>query len=215
GAGAAAGMSGICAPRLERETTLGFAKLGEDEPQYAFYDDGTAGQSWRRSDSAALGPEVRLIHIGSVTLIAPPVADESLALFEAEKGRRLLSVDPNCRPTLTPHPDAYRLRMRRILALADIVRLSWSDLDFLIPGAPAETAVGAWLADGAGLVVLTDGENGATAWWPGGQVRVPARRVAVVDTIGAGDCFLAGLLVQLDEAGRLSHDGLRQLHAAH
>src|SRR5262249_6845094 len=137
-----------------------------------------------------------------------------LALFEAERGRRLLSVDPNCRPTLTRDPDGYRLRMQRILALANIVRLSWSDLDFLLPGAPAETAVGAWLADGTDLVVLTDGENGATAWWRGGQVRVPARRVAVVDTIGAGDSFLAGLLVHLDAAGRLSHDGLRQLAAA-
>ena len=134
-------MSGLAASRvstryvarLERETTLGFVKLGDGEPQYAFYDEATAGRMWRRSDSAVPGPEVRLIHIGSVTLIAPPVADECLALFEAEKGRRLLSVDPNCRPTLTRDVDLYRQRVQRIFALADIIRLSRSDLAFLAP----------------------------------------------------------------------------------
>jgi fructokinase len=200
--------------RLDRETTLGFVKLGDGEPQYAFYDDGTAGRTWRRSDSAALGPEVRLIHIGSVTLIAPPVADECLALFEAEKGQRLLSVDPNCRPTLTRDVEPYRGRMERIFGLADLIRLSRSDLAFLLPGISADAAAAAWLASGARLVVLTDGGSGAMAWWPGGRVHVPAPNVRVVDTIGAGDSFLAALLVHIAEGGRLSGDGLAGLAAA-
>ena len=161
-------MSGLAASRvstryvarLERETTLGFVKLGDGEPQYAFYDEATAGRMWRRSDSAEPGPEVRLIHIGSVTLIAPPVADECLALFEAEKGRRLLSVDPNCRPTLTRDVGLYRRRMQRIFALADVIRLSQSDLAFLLPDLSAEAAAATWLAGGAKLVVLTAGARG-------------------------------------------------------
>jgi fructokinase len=215
-------MSGLAASRvstryvgrLARETTLGFVKLGDGEPQYAFYDDATAGRMWRRSDSLTPGTEVRLIHVGSVTLIAPPVADECLALFEAEKGRRLLSVDPNCRPTLTRDVDTYRRRMRRIFALADIIRLSRSDLAFLLPDISADAAAAHWLADGTKLVVLTEGATGATAWWPGGRVHAPAPKVQVVDTIGAGDSFLAGLLVHIDEAGRLSRHGLTRLAAA-
>src|SRR5260221_14518120 len=63
--------------RRERETTLGFVKLGNGEPQYAFYDESTAGRMWRRRDSAKPGPEVHLIHNDSGTLHAPPVTDES------------------------------------------------------------------------------------------------------------------------------------------
>lgn len=200
--------------RLDRETTLGFVSLGNGEPQYAFYDEGTAGRMWRRSDSTVLGPEVGLIHIGSVTLIARPVAEECLAVFEAEKGRRLLSVDPNCRPTLTRDVAAYRLRLQRIFALADIIRLSRSDLAFLLPDTPAEAAAASWLASGASLVILTEGSDGATAWWPGGRAHAPAAKVRIVDTIGAGDSFLAAFLVHIDETGRLSRDGLLRLTAA-
>jgi fructokinase len=209
-------MSGLAASRvstkyvarLERETTLGFVKLGDGEPQYAFYDEATAGRHWRRRDSAAPGPEVRLIHIGSVTLIAPPVADECLALCEAEHGRRLLSVDPNCRPTLVRDVDDYRRRIRHILALADIIRLSRSDLAFLLPDVSGEDAATAWIAGGTRVVVLTEGSRGATAWWPGGKVHAAAPSVRVVDTIGAGDSFLAGLLACIDKAGQLSPEGL-------
>ena len=211
---AASNVSTRYVARLDRETTLGFVKLGDHEPQYVFYDDGTAGRLWRRSDSAPLGDEVRLLHIGSVTLIAPPVADECLALFEAEKGRRLLSVDPNCRPTLTHDAAAYRRRLQRIIALADIIRLSRSDLAFLLPDTPGEAAAARWLASGTGLVVLTEGDAGATAWWPGGQVHAPAVKADVVDTIGAGDSFLAALFVRLDETGKLSRQGLSQLTAS-
>lgn len=197
--------------RLDRATTLGFVRLGDGEPQYAFYDEGTAGRMWRRAESPPPGPEVRLIHSGSVTLINPPVADECLALFEAEKGRRLLSVDPNCRPSLTRHPAAYRARMERFFALADIIRMSVNDLQFLSPGATPEETAARWLGGGAKLVVLTQGASGATAFWSGGTVSVPTDKVAVVDTIGAGDAFLAGLLVNLDGAGLLTADGLAQL----
>jgi fructokinase len=211
---AAASVSTRYVARRDRETTLGFVKLGDGEPQYAFYDEATAGRNWRRADSPALGDEVRLVHVGSVTLIHPPVADECLALFAAEKGRRLLSLDPNCRPTLIRDPNAYRNRLAALFALADIIRLSAADLEFALPGvAPAEAAA-AWLAGGARLVVVTRGRSGASAYWGGGTITAPPHRVTVADTIGAGDSFLAGLLVSLDAAGLLSADGLTRLAAA-
>ena len=210
---AESGVSTKYVARLDRETTLGFVRLGEGEPQYAFYDDGTAGRSWTRADSAPPGTEVRLIHIGSVTLIHPPVADECEALFAAEKGRRILSLDPNCRPTLIRDAAAYRARLARLLALADIVRLSLSDLEFLFPGTSPEEAASRWIAGGACLVVVTEGARGSTAFTRRGRATVPGRQVEVVDTIGAGDSFLAGLLVKLDETGLLSAEALARLTA--
>jgi fructokinase len=200
--------------RVDRETTLGFVRLGEGEPQYAFYDDGTAGRMWRRADSPAPGPEVALLHAGSVTLINPPVADECLALFEAEKGKRLLSLDPNCRPTLTRDVATYRRRMARLLGLADIIRLSATDLAFIEPGLAPEDAARRWLTAGTSLVVITHGAEGATAWWRGGTTSMPARSVAAVDTIGAGDSFFAGLVVNLAERAHLTVAGLAGLDEA-
>jgi len=200
--------------RLPLATTVGFVKLGDGEPQYVFYDEATACRMWTRAASLAPGPEVRLVHLGSVPLINPPAAEESVALFEAEKGKRLLSVDPNCRPSITKDVDAYRTRMRRILALADIIKLSVSDLEFLSPGLPFPKAAEGWLLAGTRLVVVTQGASGATAFWQGSQVTVPAKPVKVVDTIGAGDSFLAGFLVSLDESGKLSATGLNELAKA-
>jgi fructokinase len=197
--------------RLGLETTLGFVKLGDGEPQYVFYDDGTAARMWTAADSPMLGPEVRLLHIGSVTLINPPVADACVALFEAEKGRRVLCLDPNCRPTLTRDIASYRVRMDRLFTLSDIIRLSLSDLAFLMPDTTPPAAASLWLEGGARLVVVTRGAGGSTAYWPGGSVDVTAPETRVMDTIGAGDSFLAGLLVGLSEAGYLSMTGLLRL----
>jgi fructokinase len=210
----AASVSTRYVARLDRATTLGFVRLGEGEPQYAFYDEGTAGRLWRRSDSRPIGPEVRLIHAGSVTLISSPVAEECLALFGTEKGRRLLSIDPNCRPSLVSDAASYRSRMARLFGLADIIRLSTGDLHYLLPGIAPHAAALHWIADGAALVVLTRGSAGATAYWAGGEITVAAREVAVADTIGAGDAFLAGLIVDLDEAGLLSVDRLARAKAS-
>jgi fructokinase len=211
---AASGVSTRYVARCDRETTLGFVRLGDGEPQYAFYDEGTAGRLWCRADSPAPGPEVALLHLGSVTLIAPPVADECLALFEAEKGKRVLSLDPNCRPTLTRDVATYRKRMARLLALADIIRLSTTDLAFIDPDLTPEDAAARWLDAGAGLVVITRGSDGAVASWRGGSLAMPAKPVAAIDTIGAGDSFYAGLVVSLEERGHLSRDGLAALDEA-
>lgn len=200
--------------RADRETTLGFVRLCDGEPQYAFYDDGTAGNLWKRSDSPAPGPEVALLHVGSVTLINPPVADECLALLAAEKGKRVLSLDPNCRPTLTRDVATYRERMAKLLALADIIRLSTTDLAFIDPGLTPGDAARRWLAGGARLVVITSGAEGATAWWRGGMTAMAARPVVAQDTIGAGDSFFAGLVVSLAEHGYLTLDGLAGLDEA-
>jgi fructokinase len=209
-----AGVSLRYAARLRQGSTLAFVKLSDDEPQYAFYDQETAMRSWTRAASAPLGDEVTLLHAGSVALIGEPAASDYLALFRAEKGRRLLSIDPNCRPSLIADPDAYHERLREMLALADIIKLSVADLDYLLPGVPPDSAAQAWIGSGARLVVVSEGAKGVTAHTEEGRLHLPARRVAVADTVGAGDSLLAGLLWQLEESGRLTVSGLADLSLA-
>ncbi|MEV4231403.1 PfkB family carbohydrate kinase, partial [Streptomyces bobili] len=104
---------------------------------------------------------------------------------------------------LLVRPDAYRARLARWCALADILRLSEDDLELLMPGTPPEQACDLWHAAGVRLVVITLGAGGALASLDGERLRVPAVATRVVDTVGAGDSFTAGLLHHLGARGLL------------
>jgi fructokinase len=206
-----AGVSLDYVSRRDEGSTLAFVDLSDSEPQYAFFDRETAMRCWRRADAPALADDISLLHVGSVALIADPVAGEAEALFREQKGRRLLSIDPNCRPSLVEDPGAYHRRMQALFQLADIIKLSATDLAYLLPGVPPEAAARRWIEDGARLVVLTQGADGVAAWTRHGRVHCQARRVAVIDTVGAGDSLMAGLLWKLNEAGVLTQDGIDRL----
>ncbi|WSG28449.1 PfkB family carbohydrate kinase [Streptomyces europaeiscabiei] len=100
-------------------------------------------------------------------------------------------------------PAAYRERLPHWCALADILRLSEDDLALLLPGVSPEEACDTWHAAGARLVIITLGGRGALASLDGLRVTVPAPAVDVVDTVGAGDSFTAGLLHRLAALGHL------------
>ena len=77
--------------------------------------------------------------------------------------------------------------------------------DFVVrPGADPDAAAQGWIAGGTRLVILTQGGEGATAWVPGARVSMPAAPVELVDTVGAGDSFIAAALFQLDRMGLLA-----------
>jgi fructokinase len=100
-----------------------------------------------------------------------------------------------------------------MMARADIVKLSDEDLRWLSPDLPEAEAVAALLGLGPALVLITRGAEGATAWTAQGPRSMPARAVAVVDTVGAGDTFNAGILAALAAAGLLDRAALRVLDA--
>jgi fructokinase len=211
---AASGVDLRYVERAPRETTLAFVRFIDGEPHYAFYDETTACRLWTHVPGAVPFPAIDALHVGSVPLVNDPSAHNFMALFEAAKGLTTLSFDPNCRPTLVSDKPGYTARMARFAAMADIIRLSDMDFDFLYGGDDFDTRAEAWLAGGARLVVLTRGGDGVTAWHAtAGKVSVPAPQVDVVDTIGAGDTFQAGLLVALKEAGRLDLEVLPSLTA--
>ena len=108
-------------------------------------------------------------------------------------------VDPNCRPAIARGD--YRARLERVLALADVVKVSEEDLAWLAPGVPAVEAARALLDRGPAVVLLTLGGDGAVAIGRELEVAVPAPPVEVVDTIGAGDAFSGGWLAHWAEHG--------------
>jgi fructokinase len=95
-----------------------------------------------------------------------------------------------------------------------MVKVSDEDLGHLYPGEAADAVATRWIAGGVSLVAVTQGGDGVQAWGRFGTVRVPAAPVAVVDTVGAGDSFLAGLLTALDERAAATPAGLAALTTA-
>jgi len=199
---------------LEAPSTLSFVAVEHGEPAYTFYGAGAADAQFVPAlVDAQLIEQSAAIHVGSVAIIRQPTADTLLWLCDQAHGRRLISFDPNIRAALVDDEAGYRERIARLYTLADVVKLSTVDLAWLMPHAAPEQAARHILAQGAGLVVITDGEHGLAAWRDGAAdaIRVPARPVRVVDTIGAGDTVDAALLVALAERRVLARAAVRTL----
>jgi fructokinase len=208
------GIDLSAAPRLDAPTTLAFVDFEGGEPRYAFFNEGTATRRIA-PDSMGFDPAPDdLVGFGSISLIDQPGADAIAAFAEAIAGRARIAIDPNARPVMTRDPADWRRRVGRILAVADVVRLSIEDLAFLDPGAAPEDFARRLIAGGAGLVVVTHGADGAEGWSRAAHARVPAPRVAVVDTVGAGDTLMGTLLATLAGAGWTAPGALGSLSEA-
>lgn len=205
------------APVSASPTTMSIVARGADgHPRYAFYGDNAADRVFAAADlPAALPDEVRCITMGSYTLSVQPVGDAYLALAQREAGRRVISIDPNLRPSIIGDLDAWAARFDRFAATATIVKSSDEDIAVAYGGRLGiAEAVARWQAAGAGLVVVTRGAEGAVAFpRRGDPVEVPGRRVAVIDTVGAGDTFHAALLANLAATDALSPAAIADLPA--
>ncbi|EST36032.1 hypothetical protein N566_16810 [Streptomycetaceae bacterium MP113-05] len=185
-------------------STLAVADLADDgSAAYSFHARGTADWQWTPTElAAAVDGPVSCLHTGSLALVRPPGGPAVEALLAGVRGRATVSVDPNVRPLLVD-PAVYRERLPHWCALADVLRLSDEDLAHLRPGEGPERAAGYFHDHGTRLVVLTLGAEGVFASLDGKPLHVSSPRVEVVDTVGAGDSFMAGFLHALHVAGAL------------
>jgi fructokinase len=177
--------------------------------QYVFGIEGTADFRWTAAELAALPTGVPAVHFGSLASWLPPgdavIADRVAALRAAGAA---VTYDPNVRPHLQPDRVAARARIERTLPLAHLVKTSEEDLAWLRPGESVEDVARDWLRLGPSVVVVTRGADGAAAFTAAGAVTRPPVPVDVVDTVGAGDAFMSGLLDALARRGRLTPAGI-------
>ena len=152
----------------------------------------------------SLAPPADVLHVGSIGALMEPGADRVRDLVSSRRSSTVVSFDPNIRPALLGPHESVLARVEELLALADVVKVSSEDLEWLYPALSPEQALQQWSGTGAALVVMTGGSAGAVAYVGGERLEVAARRVEVVDTVGAGDTFMAGLL---DALARLVPDG--------
>jgi fructokinase len=155
----------------------------------------------------------RALHTGSIAAFLAPGGDAVLELVRSAAGRTTVSYDPNARPVLMGEAAAARERVEQFVRAADVVKVSDEDLGWLAPGEDPAAVAAAWLALGPSAVVVTRGGEGATGLCAAGRVDVDAPPVRVVDTVGAGDAFTAGLLDALAEADLLGVERAEELRA--
>lgn len=216
---AESGVGTRYAARSSRPTTLAFVRLQDGHATYTFYDENTAGRMLSERDLPVLDDDTDAMLFGAISLIPEPCGSAYEALMQREHGRRVVMLDPNIRPGFIADRNAHLARMHRMIAMADIVKLSDDDLGWFDEAGDAAQIAARWLERGARLVIVTGGSKGATAYSRAGRVTVESLKVDVVDTVGAGDTFNAGVLASLHDQGLLSKeavDGLSReaIHAA-
>ncbi|HEV2635799.1 MAG TPA: carbohydrate kinase [Actinocrinis sp.] len=166
---------------------------------------------WSLAPEVDLPPGTTCLHTGSLATCLEPGAADVRRLIRAWRGRATVSYDPNCRPALMGQPQVARGRVEELVGLADLVKVSAEDLDWLGYGLDYRQVAERWLSLGASLVVVTMGAEGACALSRAGETSCAGRKVDVVDTVGAGDAFTAGLLFALHRRGALAPSSLEGL----
>jgi fructokinase len=203
------GVDVSSAVNASEPSTLAVVGLDEDQNAiYDFYLNGTADWQWSDAELGRLPADVDWVHTGSLASWTAPGAariEARLAALRAGSSQPIISYDPNVRPALMPDRTAAVAAIERLVALSDVVKASAEDLAWMYPErAIAEVLVG-WRALGPSVVVVTDGGQGAHAISSYGEpFTVAAPRISIVDTVGAGDAFMAGLINALARAELLA-----------
>jgi fructokinase len=155
------------------------------------------------------------LHVGSLGVVLDPGAGQVRRLVEAvsRRGDVVISYDPNVRASVTPDGRGSAVIAGRMAALAHVVKMSDEDLAFLLPGTTPEQLATRLLGPEAGvtqLLVVTQGPRGAVVATRSSSFSVAAIPIAVVDTVGAGDAFMAALLAGLADVSLLSAEALAE-----
>ena len=198
--------------RSSAPTTLGFVDDSHRYPRYAFMRNGAADTLYSPSPLPTLPDSLEFIAFGSISLLANPARDSVQSIVQAHRARATLVFDPNVRPSLIGDRKDYLERFKFWVSLCHMVKLSEEDAFWLYGDTSLESVANKLLEFGASVVIVTRGENGAVLFLKSGEaLEVSASQVQVLDTVGAGDTFTAGVMVSLLESGFTHPSNLPEL----
>lgn len=198
----------------DKPSTLAFVKLDNGQARYSFFDDNSASRMLTRKDLPKFPAAVKALHFGSISLIPEPGGGTLEALLTREAKKRVISLDPNIRASLIRDKRKHLTRLNRLIAKADILKISDEDVAWMTGKNDLAAAARKWLKAGAKIVAVTKGGEGFEAYTRRFSIARPAVPVKVADTVGAGDTFTAGLLTALNRGGRLDKAALAAISEA-
>ncbi|MEH7179696.1 aminoimidazole riboside kinase [Neobacillus vireti] len=187
----------------EARTGLTFVTLeSSGERSFSFYINPSADRFLRKEElDPLLFEQHQIFHFGSISLISEPAKSATLRAIELAKEKgMLISYDPNLRLGLWDSEEQAKGTILATLSHADILKVSEEELIFLTGCSHLEEGMGQ-LPD-LPLVLVTLGGEGCMYRFKGQIGKVPALECKVVDTTGAGDAFVSGILYSVNEAGK-------------
>lgn len=187
-------------PQLARTSTA-HARIGEDGSADYRFDI-----TW---DITPVPVTAGIIHTGSLATLLAPGRDVVKDLLTRHRAHTLISFDPNVRPALIGDAAAHTRRTEEFFAIADVVKLSDDDAAFLYPNLPVDQVAAHILTLGPRVVAITEGGHGSQIHTAHTRVTVAASSAGVVDTVGAGDSYMAGILHVLADVLR-THPAVSQ-----
>lgn len=200
--------------RVDAPTALAFVSLDTNgEREFLFYRDHVADLML---DGAALDPAyiagAQVLHIGSLSLTGAASCEATKrAITIAREAGVTISYDPNLRPDLWPNGETMRATARSVLAAATIVKINEEELAVLSGTADPDESIARLVAMGPPIVVVTRGSAGCRYAWYGNVGAISGYPVTAIDTTGAGDGFVAGLLTALAPRLREHRDALAKM----
>ena len=165
---------------------------------------------WQLAGTPEVAPPL-VAHTGSIAGFLDPGCLATAALLDAYHLAATITYDPNVRPDLIADREQAIARIERLVEKSDVVKASDEDLRWIDPSRTPEEIAKAWQSTGPSIVAVTMGERGAFATCAAGTVRAAARQVKVVDTVGAGDSFMTGLIDALWALNLLGGDRRQDL----
>jgi fructokinase len=190
----------------ERTATARATVAADGSADYQFDLD------WQLSGTPPVAPPL-FVHTGSIAAVQDPGCLAVAALIDTYRLSATVTFDPNVRPSLIADAELARQRIEHLVERSDIVKVSEEDLLWHDPDRSPEQIARSWLGLGPALVMVTMADQGAMAVCAAGEARVPTRAVQVVDTVGAGDSFMAGLLDALWGSGLLGGERRTELRS--
>ncbi len=150
-----------------------------------------------------------LLHIGTLATVIEPGASVLFDWAHSVSKVAPIVFDPNIRPAVINDREKYVKQVERWVSISSAVKVSDEDLRWLYPFLEIEQVVNNWLAKGPSLIVVTYGDKGLAGYRVDEKVSVDAVKVAVADTVGAGDTVGAILVEAIVKDGLSSLSGVR------